>query len=254
MSSRSTFRDNARTIVARGIPSAVLDRAPALNGTRFLSKARATSTEQKPFQLVNVGACDGVLFDDVTPWLHRIPHARALLVEPVPYNQKRLRENYPDHQRFTIEPIAVTGAPGSIRIKTFDESAITDGRLPIEFVGCSSIADTNLMSGKDAWGKDDVNFARYASYLREIDVQGEPLQRVLDRNNIRSIDAFLVDCEGADWLVFEQLDLTRYTPGMIKIEIGALGAEDIGKVILKLKTHGYRLGLYAEDVWAFREH
>lgn len=203
--------------------------------------------------MVSIGACDGVLFDDVTPWLHKIPHARAILVEPVPYNQKRLRRNYPDLERFVIEPVAVTSQAGTIRIKTFDEAAIESGQLPLEFVGCSSIAETNLMSGKDAWGKEDANFASYASHLKEIDVRGERLQDVLDRNKVDDIDAFLVDCEGADWLVFEQLDLSRYRPGLIKIEIGALGAEDIGKVIVKLKTGGYTVGLYAEDVWAFAD-
>jgi FkbM family methyltransferase len=254
MSTKSMIKDNARTIIARGIPSAILDRGPALNGTRFLSKARSRSSSQRPFQLINVGACDGVLFDDVTPWLHKIPHAKAILVEPVPYNQKRLRENYPDAERFIIEPIAVTREPGAILIKTFDESAIENGKLPLEFVGCSSISETNLMSGKDAWGKEDGNFAKYVSHLKEIEVHGDRLQSVLDRNNIEYIDAFLVDCEGADWLVFEQLDIPRYRPGMIKVEIGALGAEDIGHVILKLKTNGYRVGLFAEDVWAFSGH
>ncbi len=250
-SARSTIRDSARTVIARGIPAAVLDRAPALSGTRFLSLARSRSSARQPFQMVNVGACDGVLFDDVTPWLHKIPHARAVLVEPVPYNQKRLRQNYPDAERFIIEPVAITREPGMIRIMTFDETAIEDGSLPIEFVGCSSIAATNLMSGKDAWGKNDSNFGKYAPYLGEIDVRGDCLQTVLDRNNIHHIDAFLVDCEGADWQVFDQLDLARYRPGLIKIEIGALGPDEIGHVIVKLKIAGYRVGLYAEDVWAF---
>jgi FkbM family methyltransferase len=247
------LKQMARAVIARSVPSALLDRGPALNGTRFLVEARSKSTRERPFQMVNVGACDGVLFDDVTPWLHRIPHARAVLVEPVPYNQKRLRQNYPDAERFVVEPVAVTDEAGEIRIKTFDEAAIENGALPIEFVGCSSIAQTNLMSGKDAWGREDGNFARYASHLKEINVRGERLQDVLDRNDIAHIDAFLVDCEGADWVVFEQLDLSRYRPGLVKIEIGALTASDIGNVLLKLKRTGYKVGLYAEDVWAFAE-
>jgi hypothetical protein len=124
MSMSAAMREQARMIFARGVPSAIFNRAPTLNGTRFLSRAKARSTAGKPFQLVNIGAGDGVLFDDVTPWLHRIPHARALLVEPIPYNQKCLRENYPDAARFVIGPVAITGEPGVIRIKTFEESAI----------------------------------------------------------------------------------------------------------------------------------
>lgn len=249
----SFVSDLARIAVSLGVPSGILDRGASLSGTRFLAKAalKARFGGGRPFQMVNVGACDGLLFDDVTPWLHRIPRARAVLVEPIPYNQKRLRANYPDAERFVIEPVAVTKVKGAISVKTFDATAIETGVLPLEFIGCSSTTDTNLMSGKNAWGEADANFSRFAPYLKDIEVPSEPLQTLLDRNGIEHIDAFLVDCEGADWVVFEQLDLDRYRPGIIKVEIGALGAADIGNVLIKLKTAGYRVGLYAEDVWAF---
>ncbi|MBX3569159.1 MAG: FkbM family methyltransferase [Rhizobiaceae bacterium] len=252
MSLTSNLSHLARKWVSLGLPVGVLDRAPALRGTRFLAQAaRRARRGGRPFQMVNVGACDGALFDDVTPWLNRIPGARAVLVEPIPYNQKRLRANYPDTTRFVIEPVAVTRAKGSIRVKTFDAAALEAGTLPIEFIGCSSITDTNLMSGKNAWGEADANFNKFAPYLKDIDVPSDTLQDILDRNRVEHIDAFLVDCEGADWIVFEQLDIERYRPGMIKVEIGALPADEIGKVLVKLKTAGYSVGLYAEDVWAF---
>jgi FkbM family methyltransferase len=243
----------ARAVTAIGTPNALLKRGPSLRGTAFLVKAalRARFGGGRPFQMVNVGACDGVLFDDVTPWLHRIAGSRAILVEPIPYNQTRLRANYPDVDRFTIEPLAITSQKGSITIKTFDAAALESGALPLEFIGCSSVADTNLMSGVDVWGKTDSNFDKFKDHIKAMDIPSDTLQSVLDRNRIEYIDAFLVDCEGADWTVFQQLDLERYRPGMIKIEIGALPAAEIGHVLLKLKTARYDVGLYAEDVWAF---
>lgn len=253
VSQSARLKNYVRTFTARSVPEAILNRGPALRGTRFLAKAAsaAKAGAKRPFQMVNVGSCDGVLFDDVTPWLHHIPNSRAVLVEPIPYNVERLRKNYPDTARFIIEPIAVTAEPGAITVKTFDPKAIENGTIPIEFIGCSSVSDTNLMSGKNAWGEDDPNFPKYAPYLKEISVPSDTLQSVLDRNGVEYIDAFLVDCEGADWIVFDQLDLTRYRPGMIKIEIGALSPVDVGNVVVKLKTAGYDVGLYAEDVWAF---
>jgi FkbM family methyltransferase len=249
----SVFLEFVRAFLALGIPVGVLNRGASLRGTRFLAQAamRGRMGRGRPFQMVNVGACDGRLFDDVTPWLHRIPRSRAVLVEPIPYNQKRLRANYPDAERFVIEPVAVTRTAGTITVKTFDAAALESGTLPIEFIGCSSTTDTNLMSGKNAWGAEDENFNRFAPHLVDLDVRSETLQTVLDRNGVEHIDAFLVDCEGADWTVFDQLDLQRYRPGMIKVEVGALPADEIGKVVVKLKTAGYQVGLYAEDVWAF---
>ncbi len=119
----------ARLVAAAALPASVLSRAPSLRGTRFLAAAALRSLSGgKPFQMVNVGACDGLLFDDVTPWLHRIRGSRAVLVEPIPYNQKRLRANYPDTERFVIEPVAVTGTRGTITVHTFDAAALEAGR------------------------------------------------------------------------------------------------------------------------------
>ena len=99
-----------------------------------------------------------------------------------------------------------------ITVQTFDAAALEAGTLPIEFIGCSSITDTNLMSGKNAWGEADANFNKFAPHLKDIEVPSDTLQSVLDRNGIGHIDAFLVDCEGADWTVFEQLDIERIGP------------------------------------------
>nr|WP_287360127.1 hypothetical protein [Mesorhizobium sp.] len=60
------------------------------------------------------------------------------------------------------------------------------------------MTDTNLMSGKNAWGQADANFNKFAPHLRDIEVPSETLQTLLDRNGITHIGAFLVDCEGAD--------------------------------------------------------
>ncbi|RUU64559.1 FkbM family methyltransferase, partial [Mesorhizobium sp. M2C.T.Ca.TU.009.01.2.1] len=66
MSSVSSF---ARILLSLGLPAGLLDRGPALRGTKFLAKAALKARfGGRPFQMVNVGACDGALFDDVTPW------------------------------------------------------------------------------------------------------------------------------------------------------------------------------------------
>ncbi|WP_245264549.1 hypothetical protein [Mesorhizobium sp. LNJC405B00] len=82
----SSISGLARIALSLGLPAGLLDRGPALRGTKFLAKAalKARFGGGQAFQMVNVGACDGALFDDVTPWLHRIPRARAVLVEPIP--------------------------------------------------------------------------------------------------------------------------------------------------------------------------
>ncbi len=248
----SALRNMARIGISLAIPGAFLDRGPALNGTKLMARAAlAARFAGRPFTMVNVGACDGVLFDDMTPWLKSIRGSRAVLVEPVPYNREKLRANYPDEERFVIEPVAITAKAGRMKIRTFDVDALESGKLPAEFVGCSSVTDTNIISGKDAWGTDDANFSRFEPYLTDLEVDTDTFDAVMERNAIDTIDALLIDCEGADWIVLEQVDLKRYRPRMVKVEVGSLGVADIGNIVVKLKTAGYRVGLYNEDVWAF---
>ncbi len=247
-----SLKSRLRTAISLGIPEGVLTRAPAFTGTRFMARAAlAARFRGKPFTMVNVGACDGVLFDDMTPWLKKIPGARAVLVEPVPYNREKLRANYPDEDRFVIEPVAITAKKGKMKIRTFEVEALESGKLPKEFVGCSSVTDTNIISGKDAWGTEDANYSKYEPYFTDLEVDTDTFDNMMQRNHISKIDALLIDCEGADWIVLEQVDLERYRPGMVKIEIGSLSATDVGNVIVKLKTAGYTTGIHAEDVWAF---
>lgn len=246
------IRATLRAALAAVLPYSVLERAPALAGTRFMTKAALNAALRKtPFTMVNVGACDGVLFDDMTPWLKRIPGARAVLVEPVPYNREKLRANYPDESRFVIEPVAIMREPGRLNIRTFDVDALESGKLPQEFVGCSSATDTNLIQGKGAWCQEDENFARFEPYFKDLEVETDTFDAVMERNGVRDIDALLIDCEGADWIVLEQVDLERYRPRMIKIEVGSLNAVDIGNIVVKLGIAGYSVGLYQEDIWAF---
>ena len=64
----STLRNTLRTGLSYVLPRGLLDRAPALAGTKFMARAALDARLRgRPFTMVNVGACDGVLFDDMTP-------------------------------------------------------------------------------------------------------------------------------------------------------------------------------------------
>lgn len=68
-----------RIAVSFGIPKSILDRGASLRSTRFLACAAIKSRfGGRPFQMVNIGGCNGVLFDDATPWLHRIKGSKAV--------------------------------------------------------------------------------------------------------------------------------------------------------------------------------
>jgi hypothetical protein len=228
----SSVSSLARSALSLGLPAGILDRGPSLRGTKFLAKAALKarlSGAKRRFQMVNVGACDGVLFDDVTPWLHRIPHARAVLVEPIPHNQKRLRANYTDKGRRRTR--GWHAADRVHRLLVGDRHQFDVGQ---ECLGPGRCQLQQIRAAPQG----------YRSAVGDIADAARPQRHHPYR-------PFLVDCEGADWIVFEQLDLERYRPGMIKVEVGALPAAEIGQVVVKLKTAGYQVGFQAEDIWAF---
>jgi FkbM family methyltransferase len=249
---RQMLRSGLRLLLAVSLPGSMWRRGPALAGTAVMAKLYVRSLfGGPPVMMVNVGACDGMMFDDVTPWLARIPRARALFVEPIPYNVARLRANFPDESRFMIEQAAVVETPGPIAMTTFDPAAIESGALPIEFQGASTTTGTNIMGGQDSWGRKDENYERFKPHIRSIEVEGVRLADILARRDIAAIDVFVIDVEGADWTVLKQFDVMRFRPRLIKVEIAALSPAEIGEAIVFFKRAGYDASLYREDIWAF---
>jgi FkbM family methyltransferase len=245
-------RHVARSLLARVLPHALLSRSPQVRATKVMAELiRRSRTADGAVTFVNVGACDGLRFDDITPLIRRMTHVKALLVEPVPHNIQRLRRNFPDASKFAIEECAIAAEAGSITMTTFSPEAITSGQLPIEFVGASSTTQNNIMGGRTSWGVTDPKFADYKPYLLEITVPALPLQAVLDKHGLKRIDVIVIDAEGADWSILKQLDLERYRPALIKLEIGCLPPEDIGAAVIALKRQDYDLALSGDDLWAF---
>jgi FkbM family methyltransferase len=242
----------ARSMFSRILPHSLLSRAPQLRATKVMQElvSRSKSADGE-VAFVNIGACDGLSFDDITPTIRNMRYLKALLVEPIPYNIERLRRNFPDTGKFIIEECAIAGDMSSIDMTTFQPEALADGKLPIEFMGASSAVQSNIMGGQSSWGVPDPNFKKFEPYLTTISVRAMSLQAVLDKHGFTRIDVMVVDTEGADWTVLRQLDLERYRPRLIKIEIGCLTPEEIGSAIIAMKRRNYDVELSADDLWAF---
>ena len=64
-------------------------------------------------------------------------------------------------------------------------------------------------------------------FIKSLDIKGMTLPEVLDQWKIDQIDILHIDCEGYDWKVLSQLDLTRYRPGLILFEYHHLAPEEL---------------------------
>ena len=79
--------------------------------------------------------------------------------------------------------------------------------------------------------KDDV--------VKEETVNCITFDELVKKHTIEKIDILQIDTEGYDYLIFKQIDLDRFKPEFIRIEICNLPKDEEDKVIDKFSKHGY---------------
>jgi FkbM family methyltransferase len=160
--------------------------------------------------VVQIGANDGKTRDPIHVLLLENPSWAALLVEPVPFLFERLRQNYANNSRFRFENVAIGDQVGVTPFYYVDDSAreqISD--IPWWFDQVGSFDREHITRH---FGNTLDRFIVTAN------ISTLPLNVLLERNNINSIDLLNIDTEGYDWHVLRQLDLSKYSPKVILIE------------------------------------
>lgn len=193
--------------------------------------------------LVQIGSNDGKTGDPFYPLLKKNRQWRALLVEPIPYFFKKLRENYPDTNRFQFENAAIN-AGESLPFYWLDpkvNEAIPN--LPYWYEQLGSFSRDHIVSQVKPQVKP---------YIRMEMVEGISLAELLERHQIKQIDMLHIDAEGYDWEILSQLDLERFRPVFILYENHHLSEEVQLKAADFLREHYYhfKVGI---DAFAVRK-
>jgi FkbM family methyltransferase len=236
-------------LIARILISYVCFSERSVQVVLSLVSSVANSNEKAAPYFVVIGACDGRRFDTITPWLHRIPRARAILVEPIPWLARELRINYSDERRFAIETVAIADHTGRRPIKAVSERAIKSKLVPDFARGLSSITDRNLISGKDFFGRANV-VPEIMDNVEILNVECVTLKDLLCKHRVQAIDVLVIDSEGYDWNIIKQFDFSRYRPIIIKMEVGCLPSEELGNSVELLLRNGYSVQISAFDLIA----
>ena len=79
------------------------------------------------------------------------------------------------------------------------------------------------------------------------------LSDVLASHLVKKIDILIIDVEGADYMVFDQFDFSKYSPYIVCVEIKHMNETNIEKLISKLKLEGYNVKRYRNDVLGIKE-
>jgi len=194
-------------------------------------------------KLLQVGANDGSQSDPVNGIINQYK-IKSNLLEPIPVYFNMLQNTYKDSPWVKCHNIAIHPEGGQQEMTWVPPNS----SLPVWCRGLNTF-DTSKNCIKDGRGgyqlKEDYSGEYWYPIIKaseeKIMVNTMKLPDFLKTNNIETIDIFVTDCEGYDWVVFEQLDLDKYKPKLIYLETHTLGDEQNTLLNNKLKKYGYNI-------------
>jgi FkbM family methyltransferase len=229
------------------------------NVVRFALLQRARKKEQRRFRdycltlsklvsnpvFVKIGASDGTTDDPCSDILLANTNWRGLLIEPVPYCFDRLRANFQDSRRFSLEQVAIGAPAGEDTFYYVDAKAIQKiPSLPTWFDQLESFDRNHIMKHLDGV---------LEPFIIECKVQVCPLSDVLMRNGIQDVHLLHVDTEGHDYEVLKTLDFAKHAPLSIFVEHKHLSDAKKAEMLNLLQENGYSVGDCGEDYFAVNE-
>jgi FkbM family methyltransferase len=186
---------------------------------------------------VKVGAHDGKTGDPCADLLRGRWH--GMLVEPVPYLFERLRANYPDPRRFSLEPVAVDSKEGTRTFYYVDPRALR--------------ARPDLPGWVDQLGSFDrahilgVLDGALEPFVLERPVATAPLSLLVERSGRTDIHLLHVDAEGHDDEVLRSLDFRTHRPLVVMVEHKCLPPARAAAMRRFLRRLGYSVGDCGDD-------
>ncbi|MDD5644505.1 MAG: FkbM family methyltransferase [bacterium] len=192
---------------------------------------------------VKVGANDGISDDPCSDILLGDAKWKGLLIEPVPYCFKRLKENFSDTTRFLMEQAAIGPVSGKKHFYYVSREAVDHmPDLPFWYDKIGSFDRNHIL-------KHLNNIIE--PFIIEIEVEVFTLNEVLKRKKIRKLHLLHIDTEGYDYEILRTLDFARYKPAMIFIEHRHL--RYIDKIAMRrlFRDNGYSVFDCGVDYFAF---
>lgn len=194
---------------------------------------------------VQIGAMDGVSFDPIFPVV-KGNGWHGVLVEPMPDMFEKLKANYAGCEGLSFVNGAVADYDGIIEMTRIDPEACEKGLIVKEVLGISTLMpDRGIIGGACDVAPDAKEVLE--KYKRTLEVPCFTLPTLLAREAVQKIDVFVVDTEGADWMVTRQLDLKTYHPRIAYIEYDHISSYEKAACANHFRNHGYRILIEKEN-------
>jgi FkbM family methyltransferase len=208
--------------------------------SRFERELAALALRPRGFKFVQIGAHDGVRFDDLFRFVTSHDCA-GVVVEPLPDAFERLRANYADYPRILPVNKAIHTTADTVSLFRVIPAALS--RYAGWADGIASFDRNHLLEHGIA--PEDVS---------AITVCCVPLMRLLEETGMLDADLLQVDTEGYDAAILRMIDFSRFRPRLIKYEHKNLKAGDRTETVSLLEQQGYRTVTEGADTTAWRSH
>jgi FkbM family methyltransferase len=160
--------------------------------------------------VINIGAMDGVLFDELIGYTNTYGF-RGLYVEPIDYLFKKLQNNL-GVEKNQFENSAISDYDGKITMMTIDQTVIDSGLVHNCFYGMSAI-----VPAKNGLGSE-FDRPTVEKYGKLVEVDCIKLETLFNKHNVSKVDVIKIDAEGHDYTIFKQIDFKKYRPKVIRLE------------------------------------
>lgn len=183
-----------------------------------------------PLFFIQIGANDGITSDPIHELVKKY-RWKGILVEPVPYLFRKLKENYANQSADLIfANIAISQAVEKRKIYYISDEK---GELPTWATGLNSFNKDHIL-----W--QERNFPMIGEFIEEETINCMPLSDLMKQNSVERLDLLLIDVEGYDYEVLKQLDSTPCLPNVVIYEHQCLGEKkNLSQDFIKSK--GYEI-------------
>lgn len=206
--------------------------------SRFRDQVFIALSKQGVVRFLQIGAMDGKLGDPIRQFVIRYGW-HGTLVEPLPDMMARLKANYADQaDRLSFVQCAITEQSGKVVMTRVRADA---AQLPDWAVSLSSLLPERTMLAGRRLSPEQYSAIRAATVSEQVDALS--FNDLVAQQGIDSFDLLVLDTEGYDYRILDQIDLHRHAPQCVLMEIINLPAEEIRQSIAKL--HAAEFTCYA---------
>ena len=188
------------------------------------------------FGLVVIGAHFGVWLKDQ---INSIENEQILLVEPVPYNYNRLKEDFKNNKNIHICTNAVFSENKIRKFYYVNENSIT--KLGKHWAsGIGSFNKNHILEHKTKRFKIEDHD------IVEIEIEFITFDILIKKYSIKSIDKLQIDVEGAEYEILKSIDFKNIEIKSIQFESKHFDGTfkegpKLEEIKQKLKSEGYNL-------------